>query len=174
MRTILEEFHYMRRGDAEVDPSFKQPISYALIRNLDGDVFLYQRGSKREEFHESRLAGKWACGIGGHIEKEDEDSGNIFEDSLLRELEEEITLDGKVIDMEPIGYINSQKDEVSLVHIGVLYLITTDATSATGSEEVVNEGFYSLDQAAQILDDPDRAVEEWTRIVIDYLLSEEN
>lgn len=54
----------MRRGDAEVDPSFKQPIGYAVIRNAQGDVFLYQRGNKREEFHESRLAGKWACGIG--------------------------------------------------------------------------------------------------------------
>ena len=49
----------------------------------------------------------------------------------MRELEEEITLDGKVLGMEPVGYINSQKDEVSTVHIGVLYLITTDATSAT-------------------------------------------
>lgn len=117
MDLMLQNFHYMRRGDAEIDPSFKQPISYALIRNLDGDVFLYQRGSKREEFHEKRLAGKWACGIGGHIEKEDEDSGNIFTDSLMRELKEEITLGGNVIDMQPIGYINSKKDEVSLVHI---------------------------------------------------------
>ncbi len=52
MQTILDEFHYMRREDAEVDPNFKQPISYALIQNTDGDIFLYQRGSKRAEFHE--------------------------------------------------------------------------------------------------------------------------
>lgn len=55
----------------------------------------------------------------------------------------------------------------------MLYLITTDATSVTGSDEVVNEGFYSLAQAAEILDDPEKTVEEWTRIVLDYLMSQE-
>lgn len=166
---ILENFHYMRRGDAEVDPSFKQPIGYAVIRNAQGDVFLYQRGNKREEFHESRLAGKWACGIGWHIEAEDEETGDILTDSLLRELEEEVTLDGKILSVEPIGYINSMKDEVSEVHIGILYVITTDSENITGSEEVVNERFYPLSDIQNIIDDPEKEVEEWTRIVVDFL-----
>jgi predicted NUDIX family phosphoesterase len=55
-----------------MDFTLKQPISYAVIRNTEGKVFAYQRGHKRTEFHETRLAGKWACGIGGHIEQEDE------------------------------------------------------------------------------------------------------
>lgn len=168
---ILDSFHYMRRGDAEVDPNFKQPIGYAVIRNLDGDIFLYQRGSKRQEFHESRLAGKWACGIGGHIEAEDEETGDILTDSLLRELEEEVTLDGNILSVEPIGYINSLKDEVSEVHIGILYVITTDAQMITGSEEVVNEKFYPLSQIQDIIDDPEKEVEEWTRIVINHICS---
>jgi len=62
---------------------------------------------------------------------------------------------------------------VSLVHIGVLYLITTDATSALGSEEVVNEGFYPLSRAGEMIDDPDKTFEEWTRIVIEYLMEVE-
>jgi predicted NUDIX family phosphoesterase len=55
---------------------------------------------------------------------------DILSTSLIRELEEEITLHGKILSVDPIGYINSEKDEVSKVHIGVLYVITTDSLTA--------------------------------------------
>ncbi len=164
-KVILENYSYTRRGDAEKDFTLKQPISYAIIRNTEGKIFAYQRGHKRTEFHEARLAGKWACGIGGHIEREDE-TGDILADSLRRELEEEITLHGKIISIDPIGYINSEKDEVSRVHIGVLYVITTDSLTAAGSEEVVNEGFYSPDELHEMMKNPDTVWEEWTRIAL--------
>lgn len=162
---ILENYTYTRRGDAETDFTMKQPISYAVIRNTEGKIFAYQRGDKRTEAHETRLAGKWACGIGGHIEKEDE-TGDILADSLIRELEEEITLHGQILSVDPIGYINSEKDEVSKVHIGVLYVITTDSLTATGSEEVVNEGFYTPDELHEMMKNPDTVWEEWTKIAL--------
>lgn len=61
------------------------------------------------------------------------------------------------------------KDEVSEVHIGILYVITTDSENITGSEEVVNERFYPLSDIQNIIDDPEKEVEEWTRIVVDFL-----
>lgn len=166
---ILENFDYTRRGDAEVDFTMKQPISYAVIRNEEGKIFAYQRGSKRTEFHETRLAGKWACGIGGHIEAEDEETGDILADSLRRELEEEITLHGNILSIEPIGYINSEKDEVSKVHIGVLYVITTDSKTAEWSEEVVNEGFYTAEELEEMMNNPETVWEEWTRIALNTI-----
>lgn len=162
---ILSNFGYTRRGDAEVDFTLKQPISYAIIRNTEWKIFAYQRGDKRTEAHETRLAGKWACGIGGHIEKEDE-AGDILADSLIRELEEEITLHGKILSVNPIGYINSEKDEVSKVHIGVLYIIDTDSKTAEGSEEVVNEGFYTPEELHEMMKNPDTIWEEWTKIAL--------
>ncbi|MCB9806541.1 NUDIX domain-containing protein [Candidatus Peribacteria bacterium] len=162
---ILSNFGYTHRGDAEVDFTLKQPISYAIIRNTEGKIFAYQRGDKRTEAHETRLAGKWACGIGGHIEKEDE-AGDILADSLIRELEEEITLHGKILSVNPIGYINSEKDEVSKVHIGVLYVIDTDSKTAEGSEEVVNEGFYTPEELHEMMQNPDTIWEEWTKIAL--------
>ncbi len=162
---ILSNFGYTRRGDAEVDFTLKQPISYAIIRNTEGKIFAYQRGDKRTEAHETRLAGKWACGIGGHIEKEDE-AGDILADSLIRELEEEITLHGNILSVNPIGYINSEKDEVSKVHIGVLYVIDTDSKTAEGSEEVVNEGFYTPEELHEMMQNPDTIWEEWTKIAL--------
>ena len=164
-KVILENYTYTRRGDAEMDFTMKQPISYAVIRNTEGKIFAYQRGDKRTEAHETRLAGKWACGIGGHIEKEDE-TGDILAASLIRELEEEITLHRKILTVDPIGYINSEKDEVSKVHIGVLYVITTDSPSATGSEEVVNEGFYTPEELHEMMKNPDTIWEEWTKIAL--------
>ena len=162
---ILSNFGYTRRGDAETDFTMKQPISYAIIRNTEGKIFAYQRGDKRTEAHETRLAGKWACGIGGHIEKEDE-AGDILADSLIRELEEEITLHGKILSVNPIGYINSEKDEVSKVHIGVLYVIDTDSKTAEGSEEVVNEWFYTPEVLHEMMKNPDTIWEEWTKIAL--------
>lgn len=162
---ILSNFGYTRRGDAEVDFTLKQPISYAIIRNTEGKIFAYQRGDKRTEAHETRLAGKWACGIGGHIEKEDE-AGDILADSLIRELEEEITLHGNILSVNPIGYINSEKDEVSKVHIGVLYVIDTDSKTAEGSEEVVNEWFYTPEELHEMMKNPDTIWEEWTKIAL--------
>lgn len=162
---ILSNFSYTRRGDAEVDFTLKQPISYAIIRNTEGKIFAYQRGDKRTEAHETRLAGKWACGIGGHIEKEDE-AGDILADSLIRELEEEITLHGNILSVNPIGYINSEKDEVSKVHIGVLYVIDTDSKTAEGSEEVVNEWFYTPEELHEMMKNPDTIWEEWTKIAL--------
>jgi predicted NUDIX family phosphoesterase len=116
------------------------------------------------------LAGKWACGIGGHIEAEDEETGDILADSLRRELEEEITLHGNILSIEPIGYINSEKDEVSKVHIGVLYIITTDSKTAEGSEEVVNEGFYTPEELKEMMANPDTVWEEWTKIALKAIL----
>ena len=162
---ILSNFGYTRRGDAEVDFTLKQPISYAIIRNTEGKIFAYQRGDKRTEAHETRLAGKWACGIGGHIEKEDE-AGDILADSLIRELEEEITLHGDILSVNPIGYINSEKDEVSKVHIGVLYVIDTNSKTAEGSEEVVNEWFYTPEELHEMMQNPDTIWEEWTKIAL--------
>lgn len=168
-KVILENYTYTRRGDAEVDFNMKQPISYAIIKNTEGKIFAYMRWDKRTEAHETRLAGKWACGIGGHIEKEDE-TWDILADSLIRELEEEITLDGNILSIDPIGYINSEKDEVSKVHIGVLYVITTDSLTAEWSEEVVNEGFYTPDELHAMMQNPDTVWEEWTKIALKELV----
>ena len=60
---ILNNFEYMNRGIAEENLEYKQPIGYGLIKNSEGKYFFYQRGSKRTGAHETRLAGKWACGI---------------------------------------------------------------------------------------------------------------
>ena len=73
---ILKNFEYMKRGLAEDNPSFKQPIAYVVVVNKKlRRVFAYQR-SAGTGYTETRLRGKWSWGIGGHIEKIDETSKN--------------------------------------------------------------------------------------------------
>jgi hypothetical protein len=56
------------------------------------------------------------------------------------------------------------------VHIGVLYVIETDSLTATGSEEVVNEGFYTPEELHEMMKNPDTVWEEWTKIALKAVL----
>lgn len=165
---ILENLKYLRRGDAEIDPTHKQPIAYCLIVNKDTKkVFAYQRASQDEQYTEQRLQGKWSWGIGGHIEETDHDGQNnpIYE-SMLRELEEEVEILGSK-EIKTLGYINYDNDDVSKVHFGILYLIETDATNINPKDDEVAKGeFLSLSELEEICNTPTCTVEAWSQIAM--------
>ena len=82
---ILKNYEYMKRGLAEDDPNYKQPIAYNIIINPEIEkVFVYQRSPDDKRYGEKRLQGKWSFGIGGHIEKID--SKNPIKESMLKEI----------------------------------------------------------------------------------------
>ncbi|HVJ81830.1 MAG TPA: phosphoesterase, partial [Planctomycetia bacterium] len=58
---------YLPRAEAELDPSFKQLVPYAVLR-AGNAVFTYRRGKAGSE---SRLHDLWSIGIGGHVNPED-------------------------------------------------------------------------------------------------------
>ena len=47
---LLKDRIKMKRGDAEKDPNYKQPIAYALIISPSGKVFAYQRSKKDKDY----------------------------------------------------------------------------------------------------------------------------
>ena len=64
-----ESTRFLRRGDAERDPEFKQLIPYIIFVCEDSStgrpsVFAYRRGDGQGE---TRLRSKWSVGVGGHI-----------------------------------------------------------------------------------------------------------
>ena len=72
-----ESTRFMRRGDAERDPEFKQLIPYIIFVCEDSttgrpSVFAYRRGDGQGE---TRLRSKWSVGVGGHINDVDADAG---------------------------------------------------------------------------------------------------
>jgi predicted NUDIX family phosphoesterase len=86
---------FMKRSQAEKDPSYKQLIPY-VIMSCDGKYLSYVRGRRAGE---TRLVGLRSIGIGGHINPADNDmplfSKSFYEAYLAavsREVAEEVTV----------------------------------------------------------------------------------
>ena len=119
---IRETAMFLPRPDAEADPSYKQIISYVLIRR--GDAVFSTRRLKQSG--EVRLHGLLSLGIGGHINPVDK-SGDILEHGMRRELEEEVMLSSEPLSLTPIGFINDDSNEVGRVHLGMLSVMDVPA-----------------------------------------------
>ena len=167
---ILENYVFKSKEPVEKDESFKQPISYALVVNPKlKKVFVYQRASDNN-YDESRLQGKWSCGVGGHIERSDSTT-NPLHYSLLRELEEELGLKEDSFDkIEVLGYVNNDSDPVGRVHFGILYVVVTDLDNVSPANSEISSGnLRSLQELENICASKENRVEEWTKISLDPL-----
>jgi len=164
---ILDSYEYMVRGDAEINFNYKQPIPYAIVLNENSEIFVYKRGWAGSNAGESRLHEKIAIGVGWHIEREDEDSKNILQDSLIREVEEELNiLPENITEVFPIGYINSEEDEVSKVHLGIAYIARiTDSNFELLDGELDNGEFVSYETLMQMCESGNYDVEAWTKLI---------
>ncbi|MBS3052832.1 MAG: NUDIX domain-containing protein [Candidatus Aenigmarchaeota archaeon] len=166
---ILKNFEYMKRGLAEDNPSFKQPIAYVVVVNKKlRRVFAYQR-SAGTGYTETRLRGKWSWGVGGHIEKIDETSKNPILASLERELKEELDINEK-IRPSVLGYINDDSNDVGKVHFGILYLVETnhEEIKLAGSE-AQQCGMFTIQELEDICNSEGVIVEDWSKIALPML-----
>lgn len=133
MNNIAQHYTTMRRGDAENDPTFKQPIPYCVIRR-GTDIFLYKRLSGGGE---TRLHDKLSIGAGGHMNDIPELATfeEILAENLMRELEEELKISSDVMDINTVGFINDDEDEVGKVHIGLLVVLDVEADATVSVRE---------------------------------------
>jgi len=167
---ILEYKKFLRRGDLEVDPSHKQPIGYAIIFNpKTKKIYAYKRAANKKDYNENRLYNKWSIGIGGHIEKVEEKEDNPIHSSLIRELDEEVLINGSQ-EIKVIGYINDDRDDVGKVHFGVLYLVETDSDDVFPNDaESVHGEMMSVEEIKKIKNDSDSVLEGWSEIALDAI-----
>src|SRR3989344_2036569 len=163
---ILKNLKSMKRGDAEEAPSHKQPIGYTLIVNPHTrKVFAYQRAGN-ENSGEQRLWNKWSWGVGGHAESIDL-TGNPLRESMLREIEEEIDINGEIMkEIKILGYINEEIDSVSQVHFGILYLIEVNGTVSPKDSEIARGEMVSLEEVERICSSAEHNVEGWSKIAL--------
>jgi len=130
---------FAERDYMEQCSHFKQIIPYLVLtrgEGADARVLCYQRRAKHTE---QRLGGLWSVGFGGHIEPLDRDDPDIAEHGLLRvsalrELVEETGLHVNGQDLAPAGYINSDREDVSSVHFGMVFRIALDGMAGTDDE----------------------------------------
>ena len=122
LNALSQSPQLMRRGDAEENQDYKQPIPYVVLTRKNKDdkleVFLYKRLSGGGE---TRLHDKLSIGVGGHM-------NNLFSSLTLpyyvvqdagREVREELNVDDHLM-FEILGLINDDTNDVGKVHIGII------------------------------------------------------
>ncbi|OGD91755.1 hypothetical protein A3D81_02795, partial [Candidatus Curtissbacteria bacterium RIFCSPHIGHO2_02_FULL_40_17] len=159
---------FMRRGDAEENPMYKQIIPY-LIFETNGKVFLMRR---KQDHTDSRLSSKYSLGIGGHINRKDikePKSQRVREDGIMawarREFEEEIDYRGKYT-TEFLGLLNDDSNEVGLVHLGLVIRLMGETNNIKVRDEHKLGRLVSLEQAGKYY----LRMETWSQIVYDFLM----
>jgi predicted NUDIX family phosphoesterase len=182
---LAERLIFAEREPMERNAHYKQIIPYLVLeRGVGGGarVLAYQR---RAGHTERRLGGLWSVGFGGHIEPLDRSDervriAGLVAAAALRELEEETGLDRTVEQLERIGYVNSEREEVSSVHFGVVYRVRLDDLRADDDElcaricarsEPHRARWFARDDLRALVQPgaaPDGgSFEDWSRILID-------
>ena len=159
---------FRRRSEVETDPGFKQLIPYMIFCYTDSagnvHVFQYVRG---KGMGESRLHQKRSIGIGGHIAAEDQEqpSGDVYREGMLRELNEEIILNSAFTE-RCIGLINDDSTEVGRVHLGIIHRFDVAEPNAVSNEsDLIESGFMPLEQLRNFRNQ----MESWSSISLDAL-----
>ena len=158
---------FLDRDKAELDPSHKQIIAYAIF-TYEGKILHYTRGASGGE---SRLHDKGSLGIGGHINPIDwqgeEQGESTYLAGVEREIEEELAITGSYT-QKVIGLINDESNEVGKVHLGVIHRFELSSPQVASREEALsNLSFYTLEELLE----PERfsRLESWSQLCVQAL-----
>ncbi len=157
---IYKNHKFMRRGDAEEDPKWKQIIPYMFFEN-GSDIFLMQR---KGDHTDSRLADMYSLGIGGHINKEDI-RGRDLTGWARREFEEEIEYGGKY-KTEFVGILNHDANDVGMVHAGLVIRVSGESGGISVKDEHKKGAMISLEDSGRYY----KRMETWSQIIYDFLV----
>lgn len=159
LETVRHEGRFVRRGDAEDDPTLKQVIPYLVLR--DGDRWFLMRRTRAGG--DARLHDLWSIGVGGHLNPGDGDVAG----GLRREWAEELDA-GFVPEFEPVGMLNDDTTAVGAVHVGFVYV--ADAAGrpvAIRETDKLTGAFASTGEVAAVRD----AMETWSRLAFEALVA---
>jgi predicted NUDIX family phosphoesterase len=160
-----ENTQFVRRAEAEQDPSRKQIIPYVIIRK--GNTYLhYVRGKGSGE---KRLVAMGSIGIGGHINHHDENlflTGlDFYDEALQRELHEELRMDGH-FRTRIVGLINDDSTPVGQVHFGIVHLCDLGEENVAKGEACITDlRFLTLPELLQRRDQ----METWSQLCLGLL-----
>jgi predicted NUDIX family phosphoesterase len=158
---------FLRRPQAEKDPTHKQIIPYVLLAHADRVLF-YIRGKKAGE---QRLVAKGSIGIGGHM-GEDADKflwhstdEETYRAGVEREAAEEIKIDTKFED-RIVALLNDDSTQVGQVHLGIVHVFKLAEPKVEKREAMItNLAFLGKDELNARRD----SLETWSQICLDSL-----
>ncbi|MFC1549319.1 NUDIX domain-containing protein [Nitrospirota bacterium] len=164
---ILDNHLFIPREQAEEDYTKKQPIPYVAVRH--GKSYLVLRRTKNQS--EKRLHDKLSLGIGGHINPgEDGGEEDIIMNAMRRELEEEVHIH-RPSGLKFAGFINDESNSVSRVHLGLLFVMSTeDEGFEVREKDMMTAEWVQRDT----LKDHYEGFETWSQIVYDNYIKTGN
>ncbi|MGE4198636.1 MAG: hypothetical protein AB7G11_16115 [Phycisphaerales bacterium] len=160
---------WLDRDFAEQDPGHKQVIPYVQLLRGPAPVGIlhYRRGKKGSE---ARLHGLRSLGIGGHVEPTDiavthsESRHATLCNAMRREVREEVlSLDGEPHVLRVAGLVNSEKDPVNRVHLGVVFDVLLDRRPHDFAPEIADPQWSTLAELKAMT----CGWEEWSRLVLE-------
>jgi predicted NUDIX family phosphoesterase len=158
IEVVAREGRFIRRGDAEEDPTHKQVIPYLVLR--DGDRWFLMRRTRAGG--DARLHDLWSIGIGGHLNPGDGDVAG----GLLREWREEIDA-AFVPEFTPVGLLNDDTTPVGAVHVGFVFVADAGGRAVAIREtDKLSGAFATTGEVEHVRDD----LETWSRLVFDALV----
>jgi len=166
---VESNFQFLERNIAEYDENYKQIIPQIVLKHQK-EYLLLKRTVKQSE---KRLHNKYSLTLGGHINPVDNSTSfaSILEKALYRELEEEIYFN-KITRyrMNRIGLVNDSSNEVSRVHLGIVYLLEIfDKNELEIKEKENMEGTFTTIEEIKLYYDK---MESWSQIIFNKLEKE--
>jgi len=159
---INEKKEFQPRSVMETDPQYKQIIPY-LVFEHNSKYFLMQRAAKATE---QRLQNKYSLGIGGHIRQEDMSTDSLF-DWAKREFHEEVSYTDS-FNIEPLGILNDDSNDVGKVHIGFVFLLRGNTDAISVKSELKSGVLYDLVQMKPYFPN----MESWSQLVFEFLVQQ--
>jgi predicted NUDIX family phosphoesterase len=154
---VEREGFFVRRGEAEEDPSRKQVIPYLVLR--DGERWFLMRRTRAGG--DARLHDLWSIGVGGHLNPGDGDVAG----GLAREWAEELVADFEPA-YAPVGLLNDDTTAVGSVHVGFVYLADAGGRPVAIREtDKLTGAFVTTEEVRAVRDD----METWSRLAFDAL-----
>jgi predicted NUDIX family phosphoesterase len=157
LAVVARDGRFVRRGDAEDDPSLKQVIPYLVLRD-GGRWFLMRRTRAGGD---ARLHDLGSIGVGGHLNPGDGDVAG----GLRREWHEEVEADF-LPEFAAVGLLNDDTTPVGSVHVGFVY--TADAAGrpvAIRETDKLTGAFATTDEVAAVQE----GLETWSRLAFEAL-----
>lgn len=154
-----------KENNAEINTYYKQPIPYVLIKR-GNEIYTYERLSGGGE---ARLHSKLSLGVGGHMNPEEGNFQEVLMINLNRELEEELNIQSSARNLQFIGLINDDLNEVGKVHLGILAILELSDDAIVNVREVEQlKGYWLTIEELKQSNTYDR-LESWSQIAVDIL-----
>ncbi len=139
LEALSDQLFFAERDYMENNSHYKQIIPYLVLQRGEGQdqrVLCYQRRTKHTE---ARLGGLWSVGFGGHIEPLDRGDDKVATNGMimataLREMEEETGLAPGADSLSLVGHLNSDSEDVSAVHFGVVFNVNLNNLPGSDDE----------------------------------------